>query len=458
MNKKSLSLILGPALFFIIQLLPLEGLSPEGKSVLATTCWVAVWWIGEATDLAVTSLLPIILLPLSGGLSLEKTTASYAHPYIFLFMGGFIMGLAIERWNLHKRIAYFIISLIGKGEKRVIVGFMVATAFLSMWISNTATAVMMFPIGLSVIDSFNSGRSFSKNLMLGIAYSASIGGMATLIGTPPNIILAGIIKESLGIEISFSQWMLFAFPFVCVLLTVCAFYLTRYKETGEEQKTFSLQSLGKITMQEKRVLLIFSIVAFFWITRSFIWVHFIPGINDTIIAIIGAIIMFLVPAGKGKGTLMNWDTAKKLPWGVLLIFGAGLAIASGFANTDLSAWLAGQFLSLKRIPDLFILLIVIAGINFLTEITSNTATASMALPLVAALGASLSVSPLLLMIGTALAASCAYMLPVSTPPNAIVFASGRIGIRQMVSTGFALNLISIVLIFIFVNWWWPIVS
>lgn len=458
MKKQSISLILGPALFIIIQLLPLRGLSPAGQSVLATTAWVAVWWIGEATDLAVTSLLPILLLPLSHGLSLEKTTASYAHPYIFLFMGGFIMGLAIERWNLHKRIAYFIISLIGKGEKRVIVGFMVATAFLSMWISNTATAVMMFPIGLSVIDSFNSGRIFSKNLMLGIAYSASIGGMATLIGTPPNIILAGIVKESLGIEISFFQWMLFAFPFMCVLLAVCAFYLTRYKESGESQKTFSLHGLGKMSVEEKRVLIIFSIVAFFWITRSFIWVHLIPGINDTIIAIAGAVIMFLVPAGKGSGTIMNWETAKKLPWGVLMIFGAGLAIASGFASTDLSSWLAGQFLSLKNIPDLLILLIIIAGINFLTEITSNTATASMALPLVAALGASLSVSPLLLMIGAALAASCAYMLPVSTPPNAIVFASGKIGIRQMVTTGFVLNLISILLIFLFVTFWWPLIS
>ncbi len=460
MNKKLISRIAGPVLFIIILSLPLEGLSKPGQAVLATTCWVAIWWIGEAVDLAVTSLLPILLLPLTGGLAIEKTTAAYGHPYIFLFMGGFIMGLAIERWNLHRRIAYSIISVIGKSEKKVIVGFMVATAFLSMWISNTATAVMMFPIGLSVIDQFKTGPKFSKNLMLGIAYSASIGGMATLIGTPPNIIFAGIVKESLGVEISFFQWMVFAFPFACVLLTAAAFYLTSYKSTENKQQgvTFSLTDLGRISVPEKRVLVIFCVVAFFWITRSFIWSHFIPEINDTIIAIAGAILMFLIPAGNGEGGLMNWESAKKLPWGVLLIFGAGLAIASGFAKTDLSAWLAGQFLGLKLIPAALILLIVIAGINFLTEITSNTATASMALPLMATLGISLGVSPVPLMIGAALAASCAYMLPVSTPPNAIVFGSGKIKIGQMVQTGFFLNLISIFLIFMFVHFWWPAVA
>ncbi|HLR38539.1 MAG TPA: DASS family sodium-coupled anion symporter [Chitinophagaceae bacterium] len=460
MNKKNISLILGPVLFLFIYLLPLKGLSSAGQAVLATTAWVAVWWIGEATELAVTSLLPILLLPLAGGLSIEKTTAAYAHPYIFLFMGGFMIGLAIERWNLHKRIAFSIINYIGKSEKKVIVGFMVATAFLSMWISNTATTLMMFPIALSVIENFKSETVFSKNLMLGIAYSASIGGMATLIGTPPNIILAGIVNESLGMEISFFKWMLFALPFACILLLAAILYLTSYKtprETNDKQE-FTLENLGKITVPEKRVLVVFSIVAFLWITRSFIWEAIIPGLNDTIIAMGGAFLLFLIPAGEGKEQLMNWDTAKKLPWDVLLIFGAGLAIAAGFSQTDLSNWLAGQFLHLKFVPSMLILLIVIAGINFLTEVTSNTATASMALPLMATLGYSLGIPSIQLMIAVALSASCAYMLPVSTPPNAIVFASGRIKIIQMVSTGFVLNIISIILIFFFVSYWWPVIS
>lgn len=459
MNKNKIALILGPLAFLVILLLPFEGLSQEGKAVLATTTWVAIWWIGEAMDLEATALLPIVVLPLTGALSIGEATSSYAHPYIFLFMGGLIMGITIERWNLHKRIAFTIVKLIGGSEKRVIIGFMTATAFLSMWISNTATAVMMLPIGISVIQHFKSGPIFARNLMLGIAYSASIGGMATLIGTPPNIILAGVISESLGIEISFFDWMLFALPFTILLLVIVAAYLTRYKknEEGHDIKEVPLEDLGKMSKQEKRVLIIFSLVAFFWITRSFIWVHILPGINDTIIAIIGAIMMFLIPAGEGNKKLINWETAKKMPWGVLLIFGAGLTIATGFSSTDLSEWLAGQFLGLKMVPEFLILLIIIAGINFLTEVTSNTATASMALPLMVTLGYSLNIPPSTLMVGTALAASCAYMLPVSTPPNAIVFASGEIKIGEMVRTGFLLNIISILLIFLFVKFWWPII-
>lgn len=455
MDKKKIALLLGPALFVLIQFLPFEGLSPEGKSVLATTIWVAVWWVGEATELAVTSLLPIVILPLSGGLATGTATAAYGHPYIFLFMGGLIIGLSIERCGLHKRIAYSIIHFIGGSEKRVIVGFMLATAFLSMWISNTATAVMMLPIGLAVINQFPSNKLFARNLMLGIAYAASIGGMATLIGTPPNIILAGVVQESLGIEISFFDWMLFALPFSCVLLAIAALYLTRYKSTNTKNlNDIELEDLGKITTNEKRVLLVFCLVAFFWITRSFLWKHLIPELNDTHIAIIGAIVLFLIPGKEQKSKLMDWKFAKKLPWGVLLIFGAGLAIATGFTQTDLGEWLAHQLLDLKLLPAGLVLLIVIASINLLTEVTSNTATASMALPLMVVLGTSLGMEPVLLMVGTALAASCAFMLPVSTPPNAIVFASEKIKIGEMVKTGFVLNWISIFLIYVFVQAWW----
>lgn len=458
MTWKNFFLLAGPLSFLIIKYIHLEGLSPEGQAVLACTCWVAVWWISEAMELPVTSLLPLVLLPLAGGLTIDQTTTSYGHPFIFLFMGGFILGMAIENWGLHQRIAYKIINFVGKGEKRMILGFMLATGFLSMWLSNTATTIMMLPIGLSVIKHMGDRQPFSRSLMLGIAYAASIGGMATLIGTPPNLILAGVVREAYQIEISFMQWMMFAFPLSVILLFATWFYLTRYKVTIDDQaEDVALLELGKMSLQEKRVLAIFSLVAFFWITRSFIWDAFIPGLDDTIIAIVGALLMFLVPAGEGKGKLMTWKSAKKLPWDVLLIFGAGLAIAKGFAQTDLASWLAMQFMAVNFLPAMLISLFVIAGINFLTEVTSNTATASMVLPLLITLTAALGIPPIPLLAGAALSASCAFMLPVATPPNAIVFSSGKIRIGEMARIGLWLNLTSIVFIFLFIYYWWPVV-
>ncbi|MFC5282759.1 SLC13 family permease [Pedobacter alpinus] len=458
MNWKRINLLIGPLLFALVMFLPIGGLSTEGKSVMACTLWVAFWWITEAVELPVASILPIIIFPLSGGLKLDEITSSYGHPLIYLFMGGFIIGLAIQKWNLHQRIAFNIIEIVGTSEKRVILGFMLATAFLSMWISNTATAVMMLPIGLSVVDHFGDRKPFSKNLMLGIAYAASIGGVATLIGTPPNIILAGIVKESLGMEISFFQWMIFATPFSIILLLLTWIYLTSYKiEVQPNGSDFKMAKLPKMSIQEKRVSIVFALIAFMWLTRSFIWEPIFPGLDDTIIAIIGAVLMFLIPAGEGKGNLMDWESARKLPWDVLLIFGAGLAIAKGFAETDLTTWLAGYFIQLEFLPAFAILILVITVINFLTEITSNTATASLILPVLVTLSVSLGVETLPLLAGAAMAASCAFMLPVATPPNAIVFSSGKITIKEMVQTGFLLNVISIVLTFCFVNWVWALV-
>ena len=460
MDKKYLhriNFIMGPVLFFIITLIPFEGLSPEGKAVLASTIWVAYWWISEAVELPVASIVPIVLFPLSGALTIEQTASSYGNPYIFLFLGGFIVGLAIEKWELHRRIAYKIISVVGTSEKKVLLGFMVATAFLSMWISNSAAAIMMLPIGVSVATQFGNSKPFSKNLMLGIAYSASIGGMATLIGTPPNIIFAGIIKQSMGVEISFLDWMLFATPFAAILLFFTWFYLSRYKITSTADTTFVPVSLGKITTPEKRVALVFAIVAFLWITRTFIFNQFIPALDDTIIAVFGALLMFLIPAGKGQGNLMDWKTAKKLPWDVLLIFGAGLAIARGFSQSDLTTWLAGSFMQMNFLPVTVLALIIIASINFLTEITSNTATASIMLPLLYSLGVSLDMDTIPLLAGATLAASCAFMLPVATPPNAIVFSSGQLKISDMIRSGYVLNIISIFLIFFFIQFFWNVV-
>jgi sodium-dependent dicarboxylate transporter 2/3/5 len=457
-HLKKLNFAIGPILFLIVSYLPIAGLSDQGQSVLACTVWVAFWWITEAVELPVASILPMLIFPLSGALTIEQTTSSYGNPYIYLFMGGFILGLSIEKWNLHKRIAYNIINKVGTSEKNVLLGFMIATAFLSMWISNTATAIMMLPIGVSVASHFENSKIFSKNLMLGIAYAASIGGLATLIGTPPNIIFAGVVKESLGVEISFFDWMLFATPLSAVLLIGTWWYLSRYKISADAKKgSYQPLKLEKISIQEKRVAAIFIITAFLWITRSFIWNKMIPGMDDTVIAILGALLMFTIPAGEGKGTLMDWKTARKLPWDVLLIFGAGLAIAKGFSQTDLTTWLATHFSDLSFLPIALVVVIIIASINFLTEITSNTATASMVLPLLITLSASLAIETMPLLAGAAIASSCAFMLPVATPPNAIVFSSGHVSIKDMMRAGFALNIFSIFLIYLFIQLVWPIV-
>jgi sodium-dependent dicarboxylate transporter 2/3/5 len=448
--KNNVFLVLGPALFLVISLIDFEGLTPEGRAVLASSAWVATWWITEAVELPVASLLPVILFPLSGGLTLEQTTTSYGNPFIFLFLGGFIIGIAIEKWNLHKRIAYYIVSMTGTGERQILLGIMLATAFLSMWISNTATAIMMLPIGTAVMLHFNN-PNFGKNLMLGIAYAASIGGMATLIGTPPNIIFAGIAKEMIGVEVSFLSWMLFALPFSMILLLIAWVYLARGLSSKDAENLQALIAYpGKMTTAERRVFFVFGLTAFLWLTHTFILDQLIPHLDDTIIAIFGGLLMFGISAGKGQGKLINWQAARHLPWDVLLLFGGGLAIAKGFSKTDLTDWITHQFSNMQLTP-VIATLAIIAAINFLTEITSNTATASITLPLLYALGLSMHIEPLPLLVGAALAASCAFMLPVATPPNAIVFSSGKIAIKDMVRAGFFLNIVSIVLIFIFIQ-------
>lgn len=460
MIRKHLPAFLGPVVFLIINNIELAGLSPQGQAVLATTCWIAIWWITEAVELEATALLPLVVFPLSGGLSVSSTAESYGNPFIFLFMGGFIVGLAIQKWDLHKRIALNVISFVGTDQKKVMLGFMISTAFLSMWISNTATSIMMLPIAYSVMDQFEDKGTFGRNLMLGIAYAASIGGMATLIGTPPNIVFAGVIKETFNIELSFLQWMLFALPFVVLFLFIAWYYLAHFcgkPSDNTATQEITLEKLPKISVPEKRVLIVFVAIAFMWISRSFLIVKILPAIDDTQIAMLGAISLFLIPSGKKGQKLMNWNTARKLPWGILLIFGAGLAIAEGFSTTDLATWLGEQLLELKAVPVLIILLLVIASVNFLTEITSNIATASMILPILAAMAISIGLSPLTLMVAAILASSCAFMLPVATPPNAVVFSSGKIRMGEMVKTGLVLNLISILLIFLFVVLWWPLV-
>ena len=474
MKVKNFGLILGPALFLIILLwFHPEGLSKEANAILASTIWIAVWWITEAVPIAITSLLPVVLFPLTGGMELAKTTASFGHRYIFLYIGGFILAIAIERWNLHKRIALNIIQLIGTNVKNVILGFMVATAFLSMWISNTATSVMMLPIGMSIISQLmdnpktveNENQNFGKALMLAIAYSASIGGMATLIGTPPNLVLATIVQETYGIEITFSKWFMFGLPISLILLAICWKYLTEIAFTFKQKKfpggrneiNKQLKSLGKLSYEEKMVLLIFVGTAFAWITRSFLLQKLIPNLDDTIIAVIAGILLFILPASKSKNRkLINWEEAVKLPWGILLLFGGGLALAQGFKTSGLAEWIGGQLTLLEGASIFILLLFLIALVNFLTEITSNLATTAMILPILAPLSLVLDVNPFILMVGATVAASCAFMLPVATPPNAVVFGSGYLRIPDMAKTGVWMNLFSIIFLTIMVYFLLPI--
>lgn len=475
-----IGLILGP-LFFILTLLFFqpEGLSTEARGVLASTLWVATWWITEAIPIPATSLLPLVLFPISGALDIKTTASSYGDETIFLFMGGFIIALSMEKWNLHRRIALSIISAVGTNTDRIVLGFMVATGFLSMWISNSATAMMMIPIGLAIIkqvsdglkddptiDTSPKGFAFGKALMLGIAYSASIGGIATLIGTPPNTLLAGAINKMYGIELSFAKWMMFGVPFAWIFLFITWFYLVKFaypsklktlpggREVIIEQK----RALGKASIEEILVMIIFGLAAFAWITRSFFLKNFIPGITDGLIAIFFAVVLFVIPSINRKGDrLMDWNTAVKLPWGILLLFGGGLAIASGFVSTGLSEWVGTQLMGLDGVSVLLMIFLVAFIVLVLTEITSNTATASMMFPIMAALAVALGMHPYALMVAAAVSASSAFMLPVATPPNAAVFGSGYLKITDMMRAGFALNIFAIFLITVSIYYWLPLV-
>jgi sodium-dependent dicarboxylate transporter 2/3/5 len=477
LNKKYFGLLFGP-LVFILTLIFADpsGLSQEGKAILASTIWIAIWWITEAAPISVTALLPIILFPLTGGLDLKTTTAAFGHKFIFLFIGGFILAIAIEKWNLHKRIALNIIRLVGTNKSNIILGFMIATAFLSMWISNTATSVMMLPVALAIIAQLkdnpktleNENITFGKALMLAIAYSASIGGMATLIGTPPNLVFAGVIKTNYNIEITFLEWMSFGLPVSIILLTICWAYLTKYafkfksKEfsSGKDEINNQIKSLGKISYEEKTVLIVFIITALLWIIQSFVLKKFIPNIDDTIIAIISAVTLFILPTKNIKSTILKWEDTAKLPWGILLLFGGGMALAKGFDSSGLAIWIGNQLTSLEAFPFILLLFILIASVNFLTEITSNLATTAMILPVLVSLSSVINIHPYFLLIGATVAASCAFMLPVATPPNAVVFGSKLLTINDMVKKGFWMNLISIfvltLLVYFLVPFLWNI--
>ncbi|RAL22711.1 SLC13 family permease [Thermoflavimicrobium daqui] len=468
-TRQKVGLILGPLLFLLILIFGnFPGMGYEAKAVLASTVWIATWWVTEAIPIPATSLLPIILFPITKVTEVKDVTADYGDTTIFLFMGGFIVALAMEKWNLHKRIALTIISWIGTKADRIVLGTMAATGFLSMWISNTATAMMMVPIGLAIIYQFSAvlkdhpdvdtsqgNFPFGNSMMLGIAYAASIGGLGTLIGTPPNAIFAAQVKKLYNVEVSFATWMLIGVPIVIILLALTWLYLVKIafpmkvKEIpgGKEVIQKEIQTLGKTSSEEKMVMVVFTLTALAWITRDFLLDLWIPGIDDTMIAIVAAVVLFLLPAKSQPGKMiMDWDTAKKLPWGILLLFGGGLAIAGGFKDSGLTKWIGEQLTGLQGVSFILVLTLVVTLVIFLTEITSNTATATMMFPIMAAFASAIAVHPYGLMVGAGLAASCAFMLPVATPPNAVVFGSGYVRIGTMAKAGFWLNIISIIVI------------
>ena len=472
--SKNFGLILGPLMFFVILLFfhP-SGLNDQSNAVLAATIWIAIWWIFEALPIAVTALLPIVLFPIAGGMDLAQTTASYGHKLIFLIMGGFMIAIAIEKWNLHKRIALNIIYFIGTDLRKIILGFMAATAFLSMWISNTATAVMMLPIGVVIIKQLkdnpntdeNENNIFGKALMLAIAYSASIGGIATLIGTPPNLVMAGIVSQVYGYEISFLEWIVFGLPVSMLLLAICWVYLTRYAFTfkqdkfpdGREEILKLKNELGVISYEQKIVGLVFISVGFCWITRSFLLEKIFPALDDAIIAIIFAMILFIINAKSKNKKILEWKEAVKMPWGILLLFGGGMSLAKAFDVSGLAIWIGNQITAFGNFDLFLFLILLVTAINFLTEVTSNVATTAMLLPVIAPIALELDIHPFILMTAAAVSASCAFMLPVATPPNAIVFGSGYLRIPDMVKKGFLLNIISILIIVLMVYYLLPVV-
>lgn len=464
-------LLLGPLLFLILLLLPTPtGMPEHGLQVAAVAVLMATLWITEAVPIPVTALLPIILFPLLGILNIKEATSYYAHPLVFLFMGGFLIALAIEKWHLHKRIALMTILFVGVSSKRIILGFMLATAFLSAWISNTATAMMMVTIGMAVARQAQpvdqQQTAFSTALMLGIAYAASIGGVATLIGTPPNAILAGVIESSYNIEIGFLQWMTYAAPLSILFLFICWYYLTHIAFTpefdelpgGRKVIEDQLKQLGPTSLAEKKVMMVFCLVALGWIIRGLLDVPLLNALGDEGIAISGAILLFIIPANFTQWQfLLDWDATRKLPWDIIILFGGGFALAGGFASSGLTEWLAQQLGGLQTMPTLLIIFMVVLLVIFLTEVTSNTATSSLMLPVMGAFALAIQLDPMYLMVATAMAASFAFMLPVATPPNAIAFSSRLFSIPQMARAGLWLNITGSILITGFVMYYLPLI-
>lgn len=439
-----------------------DGLSAAGWRTAAVGLLMAIWWITEALPIPATALVPLVLLPVLGIAPIGDAASPYANPIIFLFMGGFVIAIAMQRWDLHRRIALGIVARVGTRPKALVMGFILASALLSMWVSNTATALMMLPIGLSIIALTEdrlaevdpgAAHNFSLVLVLSIAYACNVGGIGTLVGTPPNALMAGFMQESYGFEIGFAQWMGVGLPLVAVALPLVYVVLTRVYPIGLDELPGGAsiirserEKLGAMTAAERRVALLFVATALCWMTRPLLeaWV---TGLSDAGIAMTAALLLFVLPSGTEPGRrLLDWSDLESLPWGVLILFGGGLSLAAAISDTGLAAWIGQGVGGLEAWPLLLIVVAAVALIVFLTEITSNTATTAAFLPIMASVAVGLGQNPLLLAVPAAIGASCAFMLPVATPPNAIVYGSERVTIPEMSRAGLWLNLISIVFV------------
>lgn len=472
-----IGLFLGP-IFFILTLLFLqsESLDSKGIFVVAAALWIATWWVTEAIPIPATSLLPLVLFPMGGIMGNQDTASFYGDDIVFLFLGGFLLAVAMEKWNLHTRIALSIIKAIGTTTATILLGFMISTALLSMFVSNTAAVMIMIPIGLAIIKEAhalstpqvqNDVNLFEKALVLGIGYAGTIGGLGTLIGTPPLIILAGQMKQIFDVELNFAQWMLIGVPVVIVMLGLAWAYMNFFQfkhgmkqlPGGRKIIVDELEKLGKITREEKWVLAVFILAASLWILRGFFFDRFAftELLGDGSIAMFAAVLLFIIPSKKQNGRVLDWGVAKDLPWGVLLLFGGGLALAGSIVETGVDLWIGEMLSGVGGVPLILMITIVAVLILFLTEFTSNTATATMILPVLAGLAIALDVHPLALMIPAAMAANCAFMLPVGTPPNAIVFGTGKVSIGEMMKAGFGLNVIAALIIIVVVYLWVPVV-
>ncbi len=480
------ALIIAPLIS--VSLILFGDFAPENPKIaytMAIAVLMAIWWITEAIPLAATALLPVVLFPVFGVVDGKTISTMYFNHLIFLFLGGFLMALAMERWDLHRRIAIKVLMFFGISPGRILMGFMFATAFLSMWMSNTATTMMMIPIALSIIYKLEEilGKAklgtYSIGLLLGIAYSASIGGIATLVGTPPNLSfarIANIIFPQMP-EISFADWFIFAtwitmLVFIAAWVLLFVMYKPKHPWDGVNRKEFrkEYQMLGPAKPEEKIVFVLFVLMAVLWVFRAgfHIGIVNIPGwsqlfahpeyINDGTVAIAVALILFIIPSKTEKGErLMNWDTANRLPWHIVLLFGGGFALAKGFVDSGLSIWFGEQLSGLAGTHPMVLTSVIVAMMSFLTELTSNVASTEMILPILAGLAFSIKINPLLLMIPATLAASLAFMLPVATPPNAIIFGTGRLHVKDMVKTGFLLNVIGIVVTTLVTYFWGTLV-
>jgi sodium-dependent dicarboxylate transporter 2/3/5 len=473
-TSKKFGLILGAFAFILLIFIgDFNPAKPQINTMTAIAVLMAILWITEAIPLAATSLIPLIFFPVTGILHAEEIASSYINSIIFLFLGGFLIAIAMEEWALHKRIALKIISVLGGSPTSIIIGFIIAGALLSMWISNTATALMLLPIGLAVVQKLENefGEKKTHNLsvilLLSIAYSSTLGGIATLVGTPPNLIMVKMLTILFpdAPEISFGNWMLLSLPISIIMLCAVGILLTKIlfkvdKEVKLDRNFIKneYQQLGKFSFEEKAVSIVFLLTAFLWVFRRNIDLGFmvIPGwsnllptsdfINDGTVAVTMAFILFLIPAKSEKRSLLGHNSFNKVPWGIILLFGGGFALAKGFSSTGLSDFIGEQLTGLSSVSPIWVIIITATLVTFLTELTSNTALTQMILPIVASVSVAIGLNPLLLMLTATLSASMAFMLPVATPPNTIIFAGGRIRISEMAKTGFVLNIVGVIII------------